>query len=114
MERAVRFRWVTERMGVLRVALNQRVHQRKEERKGGEGTIWENEEKDLLCLQMQEAHLIGTLRWPHWHCGPSPPPASPGSESLQLTAACSCCSASPTRGQEGLMHRQEIWVSLET
>lgn len=74
-------------MGVLRVVLNRHVNQREEECKGGGGTTWESEEKDLLRLQMQEAHLIGTLRCLHWHCGPSPPPACPRSESLQLPAA---------------------------
>lgn len=85
-------------MGVLRVALNQLINQRKEERKGDEGVIWENEEKDLLCLQMQEAHLIGTLRWLHWHCGPSPLPACPGSESLRLTAALQLLQCQPHAG----------------
>lgn len=49
--------------------LNQHIAQRKNECKGGGASVQENEVKYLLCMQMQETHLIHNFRWLNWPCG---------------------------------------------
>lgn len=66
--------------------LNQHITQRKIEHKGGGANVQENEVKYLLCVQMQETHLIHTFRRLTGPCG-EPEQHFHSLSALGLTAA---------------------------
>lgn len=93
--------------------LNQHLAKRKNERKGGGASVQENGVKYLLCVQMQETHLIHTFGWLNWPC------REPGQHLHSLSALsalqphCVLLYASPMQEQEGLMCSQETQISLD-